>query len=173
MYKINIIIGQSASGKTTFVKNNFCLEPLQLVDKPFKHTISQAGVCLVGDYTSNKRCCGADLLSMTIQPQIIEFVQNNIAKYNSIVMEGDRINQIRVFNAIANLKVPTKLYYFYCTLEDSCNRRRETGSEANEIFVKITITKSQNMKLYAKKLGFDIEEINTGTKTEPKQKGLF
>jgi predicted kinase len=173
MYKIIIIIGQSASGKTTFVKENYCKSPMELKEVPFKHTISREKTCLIGDYTSDKRCCGTDLLSMIIQPQIIEFVKQNIDNFETIIMEGDRINQIKVFNAIAELKVSVKLYYFYCTLEDSCNRRKETGSNANEIFVKTTITKSQNMKLYAKRLGFDVEEIDTGTKHESKQKSLF
>jgi len=173
MYKIIIIIGQSASGKTTFVKQNYCKEPIKLIEKPFKHTISQDKICLIGDYTSDKRCCGTDVLSMTIQSQIIEFINQNINNYDTIIMEGDRINQTKVFDAIAKLKVSTKLYYFYCTLEDSCKRRETTGSNSSETFVKTTITKSLNMKNYAKRLGFDIEEINTGTKQEIKQKSLF
>jgi predicted kinase len=172
MNKVIIVIGQSASGKTTFVRRTFCKESMELREKPFKHTISQNN-CLIGDYVSNKRCSGADLLSMTIQPEIIKFLKDNINNFDTIIMEGDRINQKRIFDVIAELKVPVDLYYFYCSLGDSCKRRKETDSDESEIFVKTTITKSNNMRIYAKQLGFNIIKIDTSIIKEEKQRGLF
>ena len=160
MLKIIIIIGQSASGKSTFVKKKFLKKTAELIEKPFAHTID-GGICLLGNYISDRRCVGTDMLSMSVLPKLIEFIKENKKKYDVIIAEGDRINNKRFFSFIHSLDIKVQLYAFSCSLKESIKRRQESGSNPSETFVKSTITKTKNMKLFGKELGFGLIEIKT------------
>ena len=161
MKEIILVIGQSASGKSTFVLKEFLKNNAILIDKPFKHTIVNT-TCLLGDYLADKRCVGTDTLSMAILPQLIDFIKNNINNYERLICEGDRITNPKFFNFIASLKTSVILYFFTCSLKESMERRLNTGSNPSEVFVKTTKTKGLNMKDLGKRLGFKIIEIQTG-----------
>lgn len=162
MKQVIIVMGQSASGKTTFVKNTFIDGEVQNI-KPRKYV--KACVCnnkiLLGHYNIGKRCEGTDTLSYSSLPHIINFILDVFNEYDILIAEGDRVNSERFYNFIQSLRIPVKVYYLTCSLEESLKRRVKTGSEASEKFVKTTITKSKNMAEYCKSLGFDVTLINT------------
>lgn len=159
--KIIIVIGQSASGKSTYVKNNFIKEPPALIETPLKHTVSGTTM-LLGDYLVNRRCVGTDTLSYNVLDKIIELVKDGVGKYEVIVAEGDRINNSKFFEEVSKLMIPTTLYVFSCSVEESMKRLSKEGSSIKEPFVKTTKTKSNSMKLLGKRLGFNVITINTG-----------
>lgn len=163
MKKVILVIGQSASGKSTFVIKKFMKDSAILIEKPFKHTIVGM-TCLLGDYLADKRCVGTDTLSMSIINDLIKFVQDNKDNFDILIAEGDRINNSKFFNFISTLNIPVTLHVFSCSLKESMERRKQTGSNSSETFVKTTITKSNNMKTIGTKLGFKIIETNTGEK---------
>lgn len=157
---IYIVIGQSASGKTTYVTKNFITEELQRLDKPFKHTISGKNL-LLGHYGLERRCCGTDTMSMSILPFLIEHFKEVLNKSENIIGEGDRINNQKFFDYIKNLNIPVKVILFECSIEESLKRLKEAGSTIGETFVKTTKTKAKRMLNYARKLKFETEVINT------------
>ncbi len=162
MSKIIIVIGQSASGKSTFVKNNFMGLKQELFEEPFKYTISN-NICFLGDYLADKRCVGTDTLSYNIIDKLCDFVRQNYDKYTYIVAEGDRINNKKFFEAVKELNVPADLYVLSCSLKESMERLKANKSTITETFVKTTKTKASNMRLEGKRLGFNVIDINTGT----------
>lgn len=170
---LHIIFGQSASGKTTFVKNSFIKnQEMVLVTSPIKHTLVGTSM-LVGDYTSDKRCLGTDTLSYTVVGLIKELIKNNLNTYADIVVEGDRINTKDFMEFVVNLKTQVKFYYFTCSVADSVQRRETTGSSGNETFVKTTRTKSNNVLQYLKSLGQEVTIVDTTRIIENFQKKLF
>lgn len=148
---IHVVIGQSASGKTTFVKKKFLKDGMKFEAKPIKHTYDSK-TCLIGDYTKDDRCLGTDTLPYNSLPKIIDFVRLSHKKFSDIVLEGDRINNRRFFTFLAMLPDVT-VYYLSCSLPTSMKRLRAADSKISERFVKSTITKSRNMFLFAKERG--------------------
>lgn len=175
MTKIIVCIGQSASGKTTWIKNNFILSAnkIKYSDAPLKQTIIDNKYLLLGHYKGEKRCEGTDEYSYTAMPIIMMLIGQEVGNYDNIIVEGDRITNIDFFAFLNTLeKVNTEIHYFSCSVEESIKRRIKTGSKGSETFVKSTKTKSFKMILFAKNyLGFDIIEHQTGK--EIKQKGLL
>jgi len=159
--KIVIVIGQSASGKSTYVKQYYFKEGSRLEYEPIKHTICGA-ICLLGDYLEDRRCVGTDTLSYSIIDTLIQFVKDSKDRFEFIVAEGDRINNKKFFDAVKEMDVPVEVYVFSCSLNESMQRLRDQESTIGETFVKTTKSKASNMKQYAKRLGFTVHEINTG-----------
>jgi len=164
--KLIIVIGQSASGKTTFVKRRFLKDnDMTLNLKPFKHTtIEDDSICLLGDYTDSRRCLGTDTLSMSIINDLIEFVKGSINKYDLIICEGDRITNAKFLQFVHDLKVEAKVYLFQCSLQESIDRRTQMGSKPSLTFVKTTQTKAQNLKPLIRQLGFELIVRDTSNK---------
>jgi len=162
MKKVIIVIGQSASGKTTFVKNNFLGDNISNISpRKFIKACVCDNVLLLGHYNIGKRCEGTDTLSYAALPKLIEYILDVFNEYEILVAEGDRVSSKKFFDFIASLGLCVDLYYFYCDISSSLKRREENGSSASEKFVKTTITKSKNMLEYGKSLGFNIKEIKT------------
>lgn len=161
MNKVVIVIGQSASGKTTFVKENYLVggDPV-VIEAPIKHTISDKTL-LLGDYLANRRCVGTDTLSYSALPKIISLIEEKASSIELLVAEGDRINNRKFFEFIKSLNVPVDLYVFSCSLGESIKRRIETGSAGSETFVKTTISKAKNMREFGRKIGFNVIDKNT------------
>ena len=166
MKKIVIVIGQSASGKTTFVKNNYLGVDYENINpqKLIKCCVSGSTV-LLGHYNLDKRCEGTDTLSNAALPVIIEWIPYIIDKYEVLVAEGDLITSRKFFDLIEVLKeeydIAVELYYFSTTIQNSIKRREETGSKSSKTFVKATQSKSHKMYLYGEMLGFKCIEKET------------
>jgi len=166
MKKIIIVIGQSASGKTTFVKSNFLGESYENINpqKLIKCCVSGSTI-LLGHYNLDKRCEGTDTLSNAALPVLIDYIPTILDKYDVLVAEGDMITSRKFFDLIEVLKeehsIPIELYYFSTTTQNSIKRREETGSKASKKFIKTTKSKSHLMYLYGEQLGFKCIEKDT------------
>ncbi len=159
---IYVIIGQSGSGKTTYVKQIFFNEKnFRRFDKPIKYTITNNNL-LIGHYGIGIRCEGSDTLGFNQYRDIMKFVKENIEKFENIVLEGDRINQKETFEFAKTQNA--KVYCFICSIAESLERLSKAGSKIDEKFVLTTRTKSLNNLSYAKSLKLNTETINTGEK---------
>lgn len=155
---IYIIIGQSGSGKTTFAKTNFLVEPIEIIEDVIPYSKCANGIYALGRYGIGKRTEGTDTLAYNAKNNIKK--QLKALRDKNIVLEGDRINNKEIFDYIATLGVEVKLYLVTCSLKTSMERLRAAGSTITPTFVKATKTKSKRMFLeYASR--FNGEVIKT------------
>jgi hypothetical protein len=113
---VYIVVGQSGSGKTTFVKNRWAVGEGRIVEEPIPHTIYQDGsVALVGRYgLDGVRTEGTDTLSYSALPRILDFIDRNHRRFD-IVCEGDRINTPKFFEFLIARRIPAKLFLTQCS----------------------------------------------------------
>lgn len=140
---ITVVIGQSGSGKTTYVKKHFLGSKFVINnDYAIPVTISENNL-LIGKYNINRRCEGTDVLSYSAIHAIEEtiFVTHKI--YN-VIAEGDRINNTGFFEYLNKFQLKYRIILFKCTIEKSMQRLRANGSKISEKFVKATATKAHN-----------------------------
>lgn len=140
-----IIIGQSGSGKTTFVKTNFLSENIKIVEDIIPYSVCDNGIIALGRYGIGKRTEGTDTLSYSAKEKIKKQLKKLRGK--NVVLEGDRINNKEIFDYVATLGVDIKLYLITCSLKTSMQRLRAAGSTISPPFVKTTKTKSKRMFL--------------------------
>lgn len=159
--KLIVVIGQSGSGKTTWVKKNFYSPDMVLETFPIKHTKNLL-TTLVGDYTLNQRTLGTDTLPYNFLPKIINFVLEQNKTDKTLIVEGDRINNKKFFDSLIDNGVIFELHYFVCPLEISEQRLRKAGSKQTLPFMKTTKTKSYNIVEYLKTKNINIVTHNTG-----------
>lgn len=142
---IYIIIGQSGAGKTTFTKQNFLKEPIEIIEDVITYSRSLNGICALGKYGIGKRTEGTDTLSYSAKNKIK--LQLKKLKGKDILLEGDRINNREIFDFISTLGDEVKLYLITCSLKTSMERLRAAGSSITLTFVRATKTKSKKMFL--------------------------
>ena len=142
--KIIVVIGASGSGKTTYIENEIIKNrpisdyiidniPVSIVDD----------ILLFGKYNVDKRCKGCDTLSMSIIDKLILTLEELIddKKYNTIVIDGDRINNNKMLEFLKHYKRFVEVIYINTPLDIIFSRL----PECNKTFVKTTYTKSKNM----------------------------
>ncbi len=163
---INIIIGSSGSGKTTFVKKTFITETCENFKEEEIKLCRSGKNLLFGHYNIEKRTEGTDTMSYSIIEKIIKKLKELIGenKYGEIVLEGDRINNLKFFKSLEQFKEDIKVYLFDCSIDTSLKRLRKADSKIGLSFLKMTKTKSLNNFELAKRLGFKTEKINTDDK---------
>lgn len=163
---IYVVIGQSGAGKTTFCKKNFLIEPYETVSEYPVACTKSGNVYALGKYGIGIRTEGTDTLSYSALPKIIQTVKAlSLNNGINILMEGDRINNDRMFLFLATLKIPVKLYLITCKIATSMKRLRASGSTISEKFVKTTRTKA--LKRFMKwGAAFKGEVINTDEKVK-------
>ncbi|HNR57102.1 MAG TPA: hypothetical protein PKJ51_01475 [Methanothrix sp.] len=154
---IYVVIGQSGSGKTTYVKRRWLVGPAAAQDRPLPHVVI-GNTILVGKYGIGVRTEGTDTLSYSALPQILEFIRNNRA--SDIVIEGDRINNTRFFEYLRAHNLPAKLILVACSVDESVARLRAAGSKITPTFVRSTRTKSLR-NFYKYRGMFDGEIVST------------
>lgn len=153
---IHIVIGQSGSGKTTFVKSKWLKEPFEVREGLVSYTLS-GNTALIGKYGIGIRTEGTDTLPYNVAGKIVAQVKK-LYPFYEVVIEGDRINSEKVFKSLAGYQC--KLYLVTTSLINSMTRLRESGSTITPAFVKATKTKSANRFLkYAGLMNGEI--INT------------
>lgn len=156
---ITVIIGQAGSGKTTFVMEKFYSDLMLLKKHPIKHTYINC-LCLIGDYKTKDRCKGTDTLAFNSIEKIIDFIRDNQNNFD-FVIEGDRINNKRFFQAISKMKIEIQVYCLHCDIKKSYERLRNAGSKITLPFLKTTRTKSENMVKYLLSNKIKVEIIET------------
>jgi len=140
---IFIIIGQSGSGKTTFVRKRFLTGGLSIVEDIVPYT-TNGEYCAIGKYGIGIRTEGTDTLSYDAGEKIRRQIRKLLDEGKDVVIEGDRINNRATFATIALMNVPAKLFLVVCSLETSLQRLRAAGSKITPTFVKATKTRSRN-----------------------------
>ena len=142
---IYVVIGQSGAGKTTFCKTRFLTAPFEPVEGYPVACTRSGEIYALGKYGIGIRTEGTDTLSYSAAPKIIQTVKALIHDgHKGILMEGDRVNNDKMFLFLATVGVPVKLYLVTCSLRTSMSRLRESGSKITETFVKTTKTKAAN-----------------------------
>ncbi len=160
---VYIIIGQSGSGKTTFVRQKFLSGETRIVEDVIPYTVC-GNTAALGRYGIGKRTEGTDTLSYNSQERIKELLPVLIKKGYDVVMEGDRINSPAMFDYVSKLGTEVKLYLVKCSVLTSMERLQAAGSTITMSFVKATKTKAKrNFLRYAKV--FDGEIIKTEGKS--------
>ena len=155
---IYIVIGQSGSGKTTFVKHKFLSGETKIVEDVIPYTVC-GNTAALGRYGIGKRTEGTDTLSYNSQERIKELLLVLLKKGYDIVMEGDRINTPDMFEYVRKLGVETKLYLVKCSILTSMERLQAAGSTITLTFVKATKTKAKrNFLRYAKTFNGEVIE---------------
>lgn len=140
-----IVIGQSGSGKTTFVKKNLLQEPYEYIDLDVPCTKGSNGKIAIGKYGIGIRTEGTDTLAYNAINAIKKTLYS--LKEEDVVLEGDRINNSSLFEYVSLLGVDVKLYLVTCGISTSMRRLESAGSKITEKFVKATKTKSKNLFL--------------------------
>jgi len=144
MSKIIAIIGSSGSGKTTYIEKNIIgnkeVKDDTIMDIPVSIVDN---IILFGKYNVDKRCKGCDTLSMAIIDNLIEAMQKIIEDkvYDTIVIDGDRISNNKMFDFLMRYKMDTEIIYINTSLDTIFKRL----PYCNRAFVKLTYTKSKNM----------------------------
>lgn len=140
---IYVVIGQSGAGKTTFCKNKILTVPFELADGYPVACTKSGDVYAIGKYGIGIRTEGTDTLSYSALPKIIDTVKMLTQDgHNDILMEGDRINNDKMFLFLSTLNIPVKLYLIQCSIPTSLSRLRKSGSKITETFIKTTRTKA-------------------------------
>lgn len=143
MNSVLVVIGQSGSGKTTYVKKHFINEkPIISNDYAIPVTVSGQNL-LIGSYNIGKRCEGTDTLSYSAIHAIEETIFMTHHRFN-VIAEGDRVNNTAFFEYIRKYSIPYKIILFKCSIDKSMQRLRANGSRISEQFVRATATKSNN-----------------------------
>ncbi|MDE6940956.1 MAG: hypothetical protein K2P40_08460 [Lachnospiraceae bacterium] len=68
-----IVIGQSGSGKTTFVKTRFLTERVKIIEDIIPYSVCENGIIALGRYNIGKRTEGTDTLSYNAKDKIKNF----------------------------------------------------------------------------------------------------
>jgi predicted kinase len=158
--KLVLLLGASGSGKTTYIENEI-IKNQPLTEKTLQKVIvshtDDFSLLLFGKYNVDKRCKGCDTLSMAIIDDLINdlkyFIDNNTAKM--IVMDGDRINNNKMYEFLLQYKNITEIIYIDTGLDVIYERLKD----CNKTFVKTTMTKTLNSINKYKMSGFKITHI--------------
>lgn len=137
-----IVIGQSGSGKTSFVKKRFLTGPLE-VYKDIVYCTRSGKVVALGKYGIGIRTEGTDTLAYNAKDGIKKQLKKLHSMNVDVVLEGDRINNEEILNYIAAIGAEAKLYLVTCSVKTSMERLRVAGSTITPTFVKATKTKSK------------------------------
>ena len=153
-----IVIGQSGSGKTTFVREHFLKGTEPEVYEDIVPLTRAGEYILIGKYGLDIRTEGTDTLPYNAAPKIKEQLRR--LRGCAVVLEGDRITNPGMMAYIAALGEPTKMYLVKCKIGTSMQRLRAAGSKITPTFVKATRTKSRNVFMeYGRR--FEGEVIDT------------
>lgn len=148
---IIVIIGQSGSGKTSFAKKNFLNGHLEIIEDAVPYT-TNGDFCAIGKYGISIRTEGTDTLSYNSGDKIRALIKKLNDEGKNILIEGDRINNLKTFEFLETLDAEIKLYLLVCSLETSRSRLKSAGSKISLKFIKATKTRSRNifLKFYKK-----------------------
>lgn len=163
--KIIVVLGASGSGKTTYIEKNIIAgaplfdETCQTIPVSVNHARK---LMLFGKYNIDNRCKGCDTLSMSIINDLLvtlEYILHE-GKWDTIVMDGDRINNEKMLNFLSSRTSDVEVVYVDTPLDIIFKRL----PKCNQQFVKTTHTKTRNNIKKMLKMGFNIRHIKTEAK---------
>lgn len=156
---IYLVIGGSCAGKSTFTKKRFLNGKDYQEHRDLLPYIETSDSIIIGSIKENSRRFGIDTINRRYINLIVEQVKRLLEKNKDIVLEGDRIVNRNIFNALLETKEKIKLYLINVSLETCLKRNQENNTILSQSHLKGVITKSKNIFEEYKNI-FDSEIIN-------------
>jgi hypothetical protein len=97
---------------------------------------------ILGSYEENETLAGTDRLSMSIQPQTVEFVKETKSK---VIYEGDRLFNASILEACCAEKIGFKILEITATDETLKKRHKLRKDEQSKTFLESRATKVRNV----------------------------
>jgi GTPase SAR1 family protein len=144
MKTVIAIIGAPGTGKTTLMK-----EWMGHWDDWEHNRVGQLDHYVSGDlivlgvYPEGEVFGGTDKLSMSISPQVVEFLDNNEDKI--IIFEGDRLNSKSFFRTVLEKGWNLKIVALDTSQEERERRYKERGSNQDPTWLQGRISKVENV----------------------------
>jgi dephospho-CoA kinase len=147
MRRIIALIGEPGTGKTTLFRKFIeqytweNVEPVKLVSSMY---CKDTNTYILGKYEENEVFAGTDRLSMAVQPQVIDFINNSNA---NILFEGDRLTNMKFFDFLIGLpETDVKIIVLTVPQEIMNERYQDRGSDQSDTFLKGRKTKINNIR---------------------------
>ena len=143
MKTIIAVIGAPGTGKSTLMK-----EWMSNWDWEYKrtgqldHYVSE-DLIVLGVYPDDEVFGGTDKLSMSIAPQVVEFLDNNQDKI--ILFEGDRLNSKKFFHQVLDKGWNLRIVALDVSREERDRRYAERGSDQDPTWLQGRISKVENV----------------------------
>ena len=137
------IIGAPGTGKTTLMKE--WMKHWEWVHQrtgQLDHYVS-GDLIVLGVYPEDEVFGGTDKLSMSIAPQVEEFLDNNEDKI--ILFEGDRLNSKKFFQTVLDKEWNLKIIALDTSTEERERRYKERGSDQDPTWLQGRISKVENV----------------------------
>lgn len=137
------IIGAPGTGKSTLMK-----EWMTRWDWEYRregqldHYVS-GDLIVLGIYPEGETFGGTDKLSMSIAPQVVEFLDNNQDKI--IIFEGDRLNSKKFFHTVLEKGWKLQIVALEVSKEERERRYAERGSNQDPTWLQGRISKVENV----------------------------
>ena len=144
MKTVMAIIGAPGTGKTTLMK-----EWMKNWDDWEYDRIGQldhyksGDLVVLGVYPEGEVFGGTDKLSMSVAPQVVEFLDNNEDKI--IIFEGDRLNSKSFFRTVLDKGWGLKIIALDTSQEERERRYKERGSDQDPTWLQGRISKVENV----------------------------
>lgn len=137
------IIGAPGTGKSTLMK-----EWMTRWDWEYRregqldHYVS-GDLIVLGIYPEGETFGGTDKLSMSIAPQVVEFLDNNQDKI--IIFEGDRLNSKKFFHTVLEKDWKLHIVALEVSKQERERRYAERGSNQDPTWLQGRISKVENV----------------------------
>lgn len=131
--------------------------------KKFRFMINKSNKLIVfGLYPDRVLFCGTDMLSMAVQPDVLDFIEKFSKKHSdyNFIAEGDRLNNPSFFNKVKKF-LNLEIIRLFANQEMLKERRIKRGSKQTDAFIKRVSTKLSNIE---KK--FDVKRYNNFTEKD-------
>ncbi len=157
---IILVIGSAFSGKSTFVKERF------LKDKQYRNfkdvtkccEIPETNTLLLGYYKMEQPQVGTDSIPR-IRDVVLQ-IEKCKDKYETIVIEGNRICSESFFAYLLKYKNQIKVYFLICSWKTALERMKRTKRWSFKV-LRSTFIHSRTASEFCMANGFNVETIFT------------
>ena len=143
MKTVIAVIGAPGTGKSTLMKE--CMSRWEWEHHrtgQLDHYVS-GDLIVLGVYPDDEVFGGTDKLSMSIAPQVVEFLDNNQDKI--ILFEGDRLNSKKFFHQVLDKGWNLRIVALDVSREERDRRYAERGSDQDPTWLQGRISKVENV----------------------------
>lgn len=103
-------------------------------------------IIILGKYQEGDTFAGTDRLPMSVQPTVCDFIKENRNQSYTILFEGDRLFNKKLFAFIKTLDLGLTIYILEPTMVQYLANIRKRGSVHSDTFVKGRRTKLLNIQ---------------------------